>query len=144
MTETQLGSIKTEPFDGPVIVKHAAFQISPASFDEVTRLLRARGYDHVFDASNGAIYMDSIALTRAQQPPPPEFSTAWLLENGVEGEKHRYMSIDEGGVPRPVRKVDDAFRFSRQLDAIKFAKLLSLFSATCTPTTWTSTPHLWR
>jgi hypothetical protein len=143
--EKQLESLATMPFGGPVVVKHAAFEVSPASFDEVTRLLRAREYHHVFDASNGAIYMDNIALTRAPQPPAPEFCTAWVLENGQEGEAHRYMALDRGGVPRPTRKLDDTvIRFSRQIDAVSFATLLSLFSAVCSPTMWVSVPHIWR
>ncbi len=59
-TEQQPGM--PAPIDGPVVVKHAAFTVTPETYDELARLLRAREFHHVFDTENGAIYMDHIAL----------------------------------------------------------------------------------
>lgn len=127
----------------PVVMRHAAFEVSAASFDEVTRILRARGYHHVIDPKNGAIYMDMIALTRGLPAKNP-YCEAYLLENGKPGEAHRYLMIDKlTGVPQPTTDVDKAFRFAREDDAETFATFMSNFSAVCSPTTWAPVAHLW-
>ena len=145
--KTQLGALaepQTRPIGNePVIVKHAAFAISPASFDEISRLLRARMYHHVFDPNNGAIYMDSIALTRGDTQPGVQFCSSYLLENNKPGDEHRYLGIDAHGAPRPVVKPDDAIRFARDQDAETFAKLITNMAPACSPTIWAPVPHLW-
>lgn len=128
--------------DEPVVVKYAAFEISAASFDEVTRIFRTRGYHHVFDADTGAILLDNIAMTRGG--PAVSFCSAFILENNKPGAEHRYLDIDENGVPTPSAMVTDkTMRFSREDDARSFAKLIANLGPVCTSTTWEPAPHLW-
>jgi hypothetical protein len=146
--QTQVGAlaeaaatVQTRPIGNePVVVRHAAFAVSPASFDEITRLLRARMYHHVFDPKNGAIYMDSIALTRGEHA--KEFCSAFVLENNKPGGLHRYLDMDEANgelIPSPMI-TDKTVRFAREQDARGFAKLIAKAMAS---ETWEPIPHLW-
>lgn len=128
--------------DDRVIIKYAAFEISAASYDEITRLLRAREYHHVFDETNGAIYMDNIALLRGKLG--AEFCSAFILENNKPGELHRYLDMDENGVPVPSAMITDkTMRFAREQDARSFAKFVANLGPVCSPVTWEPIQHLW-
>ena len=50
--------------DNPVVVTHAAFELSPATYEELTRVLRARGFHHLFDAEKQCIFANMIAFTK--------------------------------------------------------------------------------
>ena len=141
--KTQVGALadvpQARPLTPPLVVKHAAFEISAASYDEITRILRARDYHHVFDKNNGAIYMDNIALLRGQQP--KDFCSAFILENNKPGDLHRYLDIGENGLPIASPMVtDQTVRFAREQDARSFAKLIANTGAA---DTWEPVPHLW-
>ena len=137
---TKEAALQVDPL--PIVVKHAAFEISAASYDEITRILRAREYHHVFDKSNGAIYMDNIALTRGKEA--KEFCSAFVLENNKPGDKHRYLDIDENGVLTPSSMITEkTARFAREHDARSFAKLVANLGPVCSSVTWEPVPHLW-
>lgn len=140
----EANAVQLRPLNEPVVVQHAAFTLSPASYDEITRVLRARDYHHVFDEKNGAIYTDHMAFVRGQTPPSADFCSAHILENNKPGADHRYLMIDaETGVPQSTTDIDKAFRFSRYDDANTFAKFLANFSAVCSPTIWAPVAHIW-
>lgn len=127
----------------PVVIKHAAFEVSPAAYDEITRRLRNRGYHHLFDAEQGCIFMQYIALTRALEGEPEPYVAAWILENGLSGAEHRYIRIDkkDGNIGICEGLSDDVPRFARKEDADSFAKLVDYYFMTNQH--WTATPHVW-
>lgn len=137
--------------EAPLVIPRAAFEVSAASYDELTRILRAREYHHVFNESNGAIYMDCIALLRGENA--KEFCSAFILENNLPGDLHRYLDIDENGVPTPSPMITDkTMRFAREEDARGFAKLISNLGPICSAVvpfppssamSWEPVPHLW-
>lgn len=61
----------------------AELEVTPATFDEIARLLRAAGYDHALHL--GGIDMEGIRLTQGPETPPSEreaFEAALLAANG--------------------------------------------------------------
>lgn len=137
------------PAAGPLVVRHAAFAVAPAIYDELARLLRAREFHHVFDTENGAIYMDQIALTRAPATltaadikPSPTFTgyltgrpvtAGWIIENGRIGADRRYITL-EHGLANWTDDVDDAVGFARKQDA-------EIFSGDAVG--WIPVEHVW-
>ena len=45
----------------------AALEVSPETFDEVTRLLREAGYDHVFSQADQGILIDMTGLALVER-----------------------------------------------------------------------------
>lgn len=128
--------------ESPVVVKYAAFEVSPAVFDEMTRRFRMRGFHHVFDVNNN-ILMNYVALTRAAQTKAEEFLAAWVLENGHGGVAHRYMGVDEHGlIVTPETLNDDVLRFAREEDAKRFLNFVCR-TLQDKPKTWKAVPHVW-
>ncbi len=56
--------------DAPLVPTHtvAALEVSPETFAEVTRLLRAAGYDHVFIPVDRGILIDMTGLALLEDP----------------------------------------------------------------------------
>ena len=50
--------------DAPLVRTHtvAALEVSPETFAEITRLLRAAGYDHAFSSIDQGILIDMTGL----------------------------------------------------------------------------------
>lgn len=49
---------------GPLVIRHAAFEVSAATFDELIKVLNDRGYHHVFDLKKNCILANMMAFTR--------------------------------------------------------------------------------
>jgi len=131
----------TDQQSDPVVVKYAAFEISPAAYDELTRRLQARGYHHLFE--NDCILMQYIGLTRGPDAKPEPFMAAWVLENGKEGFAHQYLGIDTNGlVVIPQALTDEVLRFARKEDADRFAKFMTVMLKT-NQGDWKPVPHVW-
>ena len=56
----------------PLVPTHtvAALEVSPDTFGEVTRLLRAAGHDHVFTAVDRGILIDMTGFALVERPAP--------------------------------------------------------------------------
>jgi hypothetical protein len=121
------------------VVKHAAFALSPPTFDALVLLFRARGYHHIFDVETGAMYLDNIAFTRADgvfaEAQGSAAKTAWLIENGESETDRRYYSMKPYGWTW-TDKVDLSLHFSRQRDA------LAVIGASGGPG-WVAREHSW-
>lgn len=81
----------------------AELEVSPATFDEITRLLRAAGYDHALHL--GGVDLSGIQLVRGPEHPVDDraaFEAALLAANDGHEDPHLLLHR-KGNVYRSVR-----------------------------------------